>query len=108
MSTHMRNNLNVLKVLHKAKPKLQKAILKHAEPSCIKAVCDAVLNVLKNVVKVSTVHKKRIAKHKTHLRLLASKGTSLSKKRKVLVQKGNGFLSLVLGSVLREIGSLMT
>ena len=108
MSTHMRKNLGILKVLHKAKPKLQKAILEHAEPSCIKALCDVILNVLKSVVKVSQTQKRRIARHKTHLRLLASKGTSLSKKRKILVQKGSGFLSVLLQSVLKELGSLMT
>ena len=103
----MRKNLNVLKVLHKAKPKSQKAVLEHVEPSCIKALCDAILNVLKSAVKISPAHKRRIARDNTHLRLLTSKGTSLSKKHKVLVQKGNGFLSLVLGSVLKELSSLM-
>lgn len=107
MSTHMRKNINMLRVLYKAKPKLRKVILKHVEPSCIQAICDVVLNVLKSVVKLSPTQKRKIAKHKHHLRLLVSKATSLDKRRRVLVQKGDGFLTLVLGSVLKELGSLI-
>ena len=49
----MRKNTDLLRVLHRAKPKLRKAILKHVDSSCIKAICDCVLNILKNIVKTS-------------------------------------------------------
>jgi hypothetical protein len=67
MSVHMRRNVHLLKVLHQAKPKLRKAMLKHLEPSCIKAICDCVLNILKSVVKMSPVQKRKLARHKDHL-----------------------------------------
>ena len=107
MSTHMRKNLDLLKVLHKAKPKLRKIILKHVEPSCIKAICDVVLNVLKSVIQISATQKRKLARYKHHLRLLTHKATPLDKRRRVLIQKGDGFLTLVLGCVLKELGSLI-
>ncbi len=92
MSTHIRKNSHLLKVLHQAKPKLRKAMLKHVEPSCIKAICDCVLSILRNVVKTSPVQKRKLARHKNHLRLLVKKGTPL-KKRRAIIQKGEGFLT---------------
>ena len=107
MSVHMRRNVHVLKVLHQAKPKLRKAMLKHLEPSCIKAICDCVLNILKSVVKMSPVQKRKLARHKDHLRVLVKKDTPLKKRRQTIVQKGEGFLTLILGPVLKELASLI-
>jgi hypothetical protein len=107
MSVHMRRHVDLLKVLHQAKPKLRKAMLKHLEPSCIKAICDCVLNILKSVVKMSPVQKRKLARHKDHLRVLVKKGTPLKKRRQTIVQKGEGFLTLVLGPVLKELASLI-
>ena len=86
----------------------------HMQKANAKALCDVVLNALKNVVKFSPAHKKKIARHKTHLRLLANKETSLSKIRivlikKVLIQKGNGFLTSVVGlGLFKKHGWSMT
>ena len=107
MSTHMRKNTDLLRVLHRAKPKLRKAILKHVDSSCIKAICDCVLNILKNTVKTSPVHKRKLARHKTHLRVLAEKKTPMPKRQRTIIQKGEGFLTLVLGPVLKELASLI-
>ena len=107
MSTHMRKNAQLLKVLYRAKPKLRKAMLKHVDSSCIKAICDCVLNILKNVVKTSPVEKRKLARHKNHLRVLVKKGTPIQKRRRTVVQKGEGFLTLVLGPVLKELASLI-
>jgi hypothetical protein len=106
MSVHMRRNVDLLKVLHQAKPKLRKAMLKHLEPSSIKAICDCVLNILKSVVKMSPVQKRKLAGHKDHLRVLVKKDTPLKERRLTIVQKGEGFLTLVLGPVLKELASL--
>ena len=107
MSVHMRRNIDLLKVLHQAKPKLRKAMLKHLEPSCIKAICDCVLNILKSVVKMSPVQKRKLARHKDHLRVLVKKDAPLKKRRQTIVQKGEGFLTAVLGPVLKELASLI-
>ena len=109
MSVHMRRNVHLLKVLHQAKPKLRKAMLKHLEPSCIKAICDCVLNILKSVVKMSPVQKRKLARHKDHLRVLVKKGTPLKKAMANNCSK-RGRLSyslLVLGPVLKELASLI-
>ena len=107
MSVHMRRNLHLLRALQKGKPQLRKAILKHTEPSCIKAICDCVLNILTSVVKLSAPQKRKLSKYKYHLRLLADKRISLKRKRQTLTQKGEGFLSLILEPVLKELVSLI-
>jgi hypothetical protein len=75
-------------------------MLKLLEPSCFKAICDCVLNILKSVAKMSSVQKRKLARHKDHLRVLVKKGTPLRKKRWLtIVQKGEDFLTLVLGDL---------
>ena len=69
MSVHMRRNLHLLRALQKGKPQLRKAILKHAERSCIKAICDCVLTILTDVVKLSAPQKRRLAKYKNRYAL---------------------------------------
>jgi hypothetical protein len=65
------------------------------------------LNILKNVVKMSPVKRRELARHKDHLSVLVKKGTPLKKRRLTIVQKGEGFLILVMGPVLKELASLM-
>ena len=57
-------------------------MLKHVDSSCIKAICDRVLNILKNIVKTSPVHKRKLARHKTYLCVLAEKKTPMPKRRR--------------------------
>ena len=42
----LRKNASTLKLLHKAKPSLRKAILTKASPELIRCICDCALNVL--------------------------------------------------------------
>ena len=65
------------------------------------------LLMIKSVVQISATQKRKLARYKHQLRLLTHKATPLDKRRRVLIQKGDGFLTLVLGSVLKELGSLI-
>ena len=105
MSASLKRNLPLLRILHRSKPALVKSILKHASSDLTKAICECSLNVLKGNIKISPAQKRKLAHHKTNLRLLANKKTSL-KKRKRILQKG-GFIGALLGPVLGVLEGLL-
>ena len=88
MSAVVRRALPLLKVLADARPKLKKAIIKHAPTEMVTAISEIVLNLIKGVIKLTASQKKRLSRYKKELLTLAKKKIPLGKKRKILVQKG--------------------
>ena len=85
-----------LKVLVDATPKLKKAIIKHAPTDLVTAISEIVLNLIKGVIKLTAHQKKRLSRYKKELLALAKKKVPLGKKRKILVQKGGGVVSILV------------
>ena len=103
----LKKNKHLLYALKSAKPKLRSAIVKTADEELIKTICDCCLNTLNGNHKVNNSLKRKLIKHRNTLRSLASRGTGIKKKRRILTQKG-GFLPMLLGSILSGvIGSLI-
>ena len=100
MSRRARNNYHHLKVLSTSKPNQVKAILKEADDPLIETLCECVYNVLKSSVPITPKQKSELTKFKNPLLKLVDKEVSLPEKRKVLVQKGGNFLTLLLPPVL--------
>ena len=87
MSAVVRRALPLLKVLTDARPKLKKAIIKHAPTELVTAISEIVLNLIKGVIKLTASQKKRLSRYKKELLALAKKKVSLGKKiRKVVLQ----------------------
>ena len=87
---------DLLRVLSHCQPKIRNAILKNCEKDLIHIICDCVYNVVKGNVPGLTQDKvNKLAGHKTSLIKLTQK-VPMKEKRKVLVQKGSGFLPYLL------------
>ena len=87
---------DLLRVLGHFQPKIRNAILKNCENDFIHIICDCVYNVVKGNVLCLTQEKvNKLARHKTSLIKLTQK-VPMKEKRKVLVQKGGGFLPFLL------------
>ena len=87
MSAVVRRALPLLKVLVDARPKLKKAIIKHAPTELVTAISEIVLNLIKGVIKLTAHQKKRLSRYKKELLALAKKKVSLGKKGKSLFRK---------------------
>ena len=96
MSAVVKRALPLLKVLVDATPKLKKAIIKHAPTDLVTAISEIVLNLIKGVIKLTAHQKKRLSRYKKELLALAKKKVPLGKKRKILVQKGGGVVSILV------------
>ena len=89
-------NQDLLKVLSHCKPKIRNAILKNCENDLIHIICDCVYNVVKeNVPGLIQEKVKKLTRHKTSL-IKLSKKVPIKEKRKILIQKGDGFLPFLL------------
>ena len=93
-----------LKLLGKSKHKAE--LLRKCPNSLIKCVCECALNILKGNVPLTTRQKNKLAAHKRTLRKLADRKVALFKKRRLLVQKGDGFLSFLIPAAVSVLSSL--
>ena len=96
MSKRMKGSLPYLQVLVESKPQLRKILIDNAPESVITAIC---LNLLKGVIPLTSPQKRRLARHKTHLRALANKKVSRKKKKQYLNQKGGNLLTALIPPV---------
>ena len=108
MAKRLRKNHDFLKVLAKCTPAQRKAVLKVADDSLVRRICQCVLNVLNETVPVSKPAKRKLLVHKKKLVALVKKSTLLNKKKKILVQHGGNFLSVLLPPVLRVLSSILS
>ena len=107
MSKRMKGSLPYLQVLVKSKPRLRKILIDNVPDSVITAICECCLNLLKGVISLTSPQKRRLARHKTHLRALANKKVSRKKKKQYLNQKGGNLLTALIPPVLAVLSSLL-
>jgi len=67
----IKSNYHHLQVLKTAKPPLRKAIIKNCNSELVKSISECVLNVLRDSLKLTACHKKRLRKFEVPLRALA-------------------------------------
>lgn len=97
------NNSELLRALAKLGGKERVALLKAVDDKKIHCVCECVYNTLKGKVPLSASQRTRLSRHKKTLRRIVKPKESISKKRKLLVQKGGSFLPLVLSPIISGI-----
>lgn len=92
----------ILKALYYLNNKQRLVLLKSADRSLIKAICECILNIITGNVNISHENRKRLYKYKNFLRKLASpnKKRSWQQRKRIIVQKGSGFLPLIIPPVM--------
>ncbi len=94
-------HLNHLCILKNCKKPMFKSIIQGANSELINTLCECVLNCLNGNVELSEIDKHSLSKHKKYLReLLKKNNNSIKRKKIILVQKGSGFLPIILSAVL--------
>lgn len=90
-----------------AKSKFKSQIIRNCSNKTIKFVCEYFLNVIRGNVPLTKVQKNKLCPHKKNLRKLADKKVPLYKKRRILVQRGEGFLTFLLPAALSVLSSVI-
>lgn len=102
-----KKDISRLRILNACPIRVRKDLIKKFPQSCIHCISECCLNTLKGNVPLSSTQKKQLSRHKHTIRLLADKQIPISKKRKVLVQKG-GFLNILIPAALSVLTSLIS
>ena len=108
MSRRVQKNCDVLKVLAKCKPPMRKAIIKTADNDLLEAITECLLNICKNTIRISPKTYKKLAQYSRHIEVVADKSKPLTQRRRVILQKGDGFLPFLLAPVLEQLASFLT
>lgn len=93
----------ILKALCYLKQEQSRAVLRKADISLIRCICECALNILRGNVGINNEQKKQLRKHATTLRRLAAKNGNWGSKRRLIVQRGAGFLKLLIQPVIQHI-----
>jgi len=89
-----------------ADPKLRKAIISKCNKELVNCISECVLNVLNGNSKLPGCVKRKLQKHMAAPRKVSDRRVPLSKKKKLIVQRG-GFLLPLLSVVLPTLASLI-
>ena len=106
MSRLVRKNCSLMKLLASSPPKRRREILKLAPKELIHSFSEGALNVLNGNVKLSKHKKTCLKRYRTNVYNLASRKTSLTKKKKVLMS-GGAFFPLLASIIIPAISALI-
>jgi hypothetical protein len=107
MRTITNEQLHYLHVLLGANPKLRKAILEHSSAEQVDVLSQCCLNFLHGTFKVKADELKQLQKRKSTIRTIANRRVKAHDRRKLLVQQGNGFLSLILPAAISLLSTIL-
>jgi hypothetical protein len=102
-----KEQLHYLHVLLEANPKLRKAILENSSRDQIDALSQCCLNFLHGTFKVQPEDFAKLRKNKGAIRAVANRRVKTPDRRKLFVQRGNGFLSLILPAAISLLSSIL-
>lgn len=94
-----------LELLKGTNPKLRKLLIQQAPVPIIKLISNAAIQAANGNLHLSPDKKKKFRAKAKLFKVLTSKKSSFTQKRKVLTQKGGAaFLPILLGTVLSALG----
>jgi hypothetical protein len=102
-----KEQLHYLHVLLEANPKLRKAILQNSSSEQVDVLSQCCLNFLHGTFKVQPAEFERLRKKKGTIRNIANRRIKTLDRRKLLVQQGNGFLSLILPAAISLLSTIL-
>ena len=105
MASFAERNLEQLKVLSKSKNK--KKLLRKVPNNIIKAICECCKNLLCGNIPCNKRCLNKLRPYKKALRDLSKSKVPLFKKRRILTQKGEGFLGFLLPTALSVLSTLL-
>lgn len=103
--SELKNQFHLYKTLHKLPKDTLKHLIKHLDDQSINQICECVYNVIYTDLKLSK-KKKNSLKKKLHthccvknLKKISNKKLTVSKRRKALMQEGEG-IGLILSAII--------
>jgi hypothetical protein len=83
-----------------------RALLSKANQKQIKSLCECILNVVNGNIPITSHHVKNLKPYQNTIYKVVSKRVPIKSKKKLLVQKGSGFvpvIATIVGSLLAKL-----
>lgn len=103
----VKNNINFLRVLCKCNKKMMKAIIHTSDKELITCICECILNCVNGNIKLSEGDLGKLKRFKSILRELLNKRKPMKNKKKLLIQHGNGFLPILIPTIIEALASFL-
>jgi hypothetical protein len=103
MSETVMSHTELLRALHRATPAMRHSILKASDCGLIRSICECADNTLKGHVKLTSLQKTKLSRHKKILRKLVRRGQNWRAKKQLLLQRGGSIIPLILSPILGSI-----
>ena len=104
-----RKHAEILRALYHLNAEQRTALLRKADKKLVRYICECALNLLYGGFSLSKNQKSSLRKHRNFLRQLADPSRNLDSKKKIIVQKGGGFLTALLAPLIGTVlASLVT
>lgn len=101
-SPFCKKSSTILHALQHLNKEQRQALLRKADPSIIRCICECALNILRGNIPLKSDQKKKLRRHAPLIRRLAAKKGCWKSKKKFVVQSG-GFLPLLLAPILGTV-----
>ena len=105
------DNIFLLSLIKKLRVEDRQKLIKHLDSDAIDTLCECVYNLINEDLGLSRAKisklKQKLEPSKRNLRFVANKSNSVTKRRKVLSQEGEG-LGLILSAAIPLISSLIS
>ena len=103
--SHARQQLKNLKNLSRASEEVRAAIINKCDRDLVLALAEIIFNVLEGTLDLTPHEIRKLKRYHKTLYTITRKSTSISKKKKILKQKG-GFLTTLLPPAIALLSSI--
>ena len=104
-----RKNTEILRALYHLNNDQRGALLRKADSKLVRSICECALNILCGGAPLNQRQRSRLRKHAKLLRKLADPKRNLPSKKKIISQRGGGFLTALLAPLIGTVlASLMS
>ena len=104
----VKRNSDVLNVFGKCKLPMRTAIIRAADKDLLEAITECLLNICKDIIEIRPKVYKKLPQYSRHIEVVADKSKPLMQRRRVILQKGDGFLPFLLAPILEQLASFLT
>jgi len=107
MSARLKRNISFLRELKQASDGKCRLLISAAKPDHLKCITECAHNIVCANVRLTKGQHKKLKRHAKFIRLIAKKHISLPEKKRLLVQRGGGFLPALITPILAIVSSLL-
>ena len=103
----LKRNITIIKALDRLSPKQFKAVIQHSDKDLLFCISNIIHNVSTGKIPVKKATLNKLKRYRKEIYKLCDRKVSLPQRKKILIQRGAGILSILLPTVIGSLISLI-